>query len=114
VFKVPHVTYTGPFYERRRRDSNASWIRGKKGQVTQEWLNEWRHTLPETHFLIEGDEEVTVDGGNDGLPDNGWSRKDILEWLDEQNVDLPNGYITKTKALTLVDEHLNPTENGDE
>jgi len=111
---LPLVTYTGPFFERRRKDSHQSWIRGETIEVSQSWLAQWRHSLPLKHFNIEGDESVTVDGGNDGLPDNGWSRKDILEWLDEQNVDLPNGYITKTKALTLVDEHLNPTENGDE
>jgi len=107
---LPTVTYTGPFFERRRRDSPESWIREKPVLVSQKWLNEWRHSLPLKHFKIEGDEGVTVDGGNDGIPDSGWSRKDILAWLKEQNVDTPSGYMTKTKALELVEAHLNPSE----
>lgn len=107
---MPTVTFTGPFYERRRRDTAAPWLRGEVVEVTQEWLNEWRHTLPAKHFVIEGDEGVTIDGGNDGIPDNGWSRKDILKWLDDNGVDKGSGYLTKSAALALVDEHLNPTE----
>jgi hypothetical protein len=106
---MPKVTFTGPFYERRRRDSPTSWIRGQVNEVTQEWLNEWRHTLPEKHFKIEEDEGVTVDGDNDGIPDNGWSRKDILKWLTDNEVSKGSGYLTKTAALALVKEHLNTT-----
>ena len=104
---MPTVTYTGPFFERRRRDSPTSWIRGDSVDVTQEWLNEWRNTLPTKHFLIEGDEGVTVDGDNDGIPDNGWSRKDILKWLTDNGVSKGSGYLTKTAALALVKGHLN-------
>ena len=107
---MPTVTFTGPFYERRRRDTAAPWLRGEVVEVTQEWLNEWRHTLPAKHFVIEGDEGVTVDGGNDGIPDIGWSRKDILKWLTDNGVSKGSGYLTKSAALALVDEHLNPTE----
>lgn len=85
------------------------WIRGKVNQVTQEWVNEWRHTLPASHFLIEGEEESTTDAGDDGLPDTGWSRKDILAWLKAQGVPTGAGYLTKTAALKLVEGHLNPT-----
>lgn len=111
---MPTVTYTGPFYERRARHGAASWIRGKTVEVTQEWLNEWRHTLPAKHFNIEGDEGVTTDGGNDGIPDNGWTRKDILQWLDDNGVERGSGYLTKTAALTLVQAHLNPTDDTEE
>ena len=107
---MPTVTFIGPFYERRRRDTAAPWLRGEVVEVTQEWLNEWRHTLPAKHFVIEGDEGVTVDGGNDGIPDIGWSRKDILKWLTDNGVSKGSGYLTKSAALALVDEHLNPTE----
>ena len=107
---MPTVTYLGPYYERRARHGAGSWIRGETVQVSQKWLDEWRHTLPLSHFRLEGDEGVTVDGDNDGIPDSGWSRKDILNWLDEQNVDTPSGYMTKTKALELVEAHLNPSE----
>ena len=107
---MPTVTFIGPFYERRRRDTARSWLRGEVVEVTQEWLNEWRHTLPAKHFSIEGDEGVTVDGNNDGIPDAGWSRKDILKWLTDNGVSKGSGYLTKSAALTLVDEHLNTTE----
>tara|TARA_R100000654_G_scaffold1537_1_gene5588 strand:- start:18 stop:341 length:324 start_codon:yes stop_codon:yes gene_type:complete len=107
---MPSITYLGPFYERRQPHGHGSWLRGKEEQVTQEWLNEWRHRLPITHFRIEGDEGVTVDGGNDGIPDSGWSRKDILKWLTDNGVSRGSGYLTKSAALALVEGHLNPTE----
>jgi len=107
---MPTVTYTGPFFERRARHGAGSWIRGKGVEVTQDWLNEWRHTLPTKHFSIEGDEGVTVDGGDDGIPDSGWSRKDILKWLTANGISKGSGYLTKSAALALVEGHLNPTE----
>ena len=107
---MPTVTYTGPFYERRRRDTPTPWLRGEVVEVTQEWLNEWRHTLPAKHFSIEGDEGVSVDGGDDGIPDSGWARKDILKWLTANGVSKGSGYLTKSAALALVEGHLNPTE----
>jgi len=106
---LPTVTFLGPFYERPMRHGIGVWIRGKVNQVTQEWVNEWRHTLPASHFLIEGEEESTTDAGDDGLPDTGWSRKDILAWLKAQGVPTGAGYLTKTAALKLVEGHLNPT-----
>ncbi len=106
---MPTVTYTGPYFERRRRDSPTSWIRGDSVEVSQKWLDEWRHTLPAKHFKIEGEEGVTVDGGNDGIPDNGWSRKAILKWLTDNEVSKGSGYLTKTAALALVEGHLNTT-----
>lgn len=107
---MPTVTFLGPFYERRARHGAASWIRGREVEVTQDWLNEWRHTLPAKHFSIEGDEGATVDGGDDGIPDSGWSRKDILKWLTDNGVSKGSGYLTKTAALALVEGHLNQTE----
>lgn len=107
---MPVVTYLGPFFERRRRDGCASWVRGKPVTVTQDWLNEWRHSLPSKHFSIEGDAGVTIDGDNDGIPDAGWTRKDIITWLNENNVETGSGYLTKSAALALVEGHLNPTE----
>ena len=43
---------------------------------------------------------------NDGLPDSGWSRKNILDWLNNNEVSTGSGYLTKTAALKLVEEHL--------
>ena len=52
---MPTVTFLGPFYTRRGVDyEHAEWIRGQPVEVTQEWLNEWRHRLPESKFKIEG------------------------------------------------------------
>tara|TARA_R110002020_G_scaffold15678_1_gene56093 strand:+ start:14614 stop:14886 length:273 start_codon:yes stop_codon:yes gene_type:complete len=56
---------------------------------------------------VEGDEGVTVDGGNDGVPDNGWTKKDIGAWLKAQGVGV-GGYATKSKLLGLVEQTLNP------
>ena len=110
---MPVVTYLGPFYERRRRDGCASWIRGKVVTVNQAWLDEWRHTLPSSHFLIERDEGGdSLDEDDDGIPDPGWSRRDILRWLADNNVDIGSGYVTKTRALEFVEGHLNPTIEG--
>ena len=61
----------------------------------------------DVNFLIEGD-EVTTDAGNDGLPDTGWSRKDIIAWLRNKNISTGSGYLTKTAGLKLVEEYLNP------
>jgi hypothetical protein len=55
---------------------------------------------------VEGDEGVTVDDG-DGLPDNGWTKKDITAWLKAQGAEV-GGYATKSKLLGLVAQTLNP------
>jgi len=103
---LPTVTFLGPFFERRRRASHESWIRNTPVEVSQAWLDEWRHSLPFSQFLIEDDEGVTVDAGNDNIPDTGWSRKDILAWMNDNNLDMGNGYLTKTAALKLVEKSL--------
>ena len=90
------------------------WIRGKVNQVTQEWVNEWRHSLPASHFLIEGEEETTTDAGNDGLPDTGWSRKDIIAWMKNNNISTGNGYLTKIAALKLIEQSLSEVEDSTE
>ena len=59
--------------------------------------------------MAEGDEKtaITVDAKNDGIPDSGWSKKDISTWLTERDVSY-SGYTTKAKLLTLVEETLKP------
>ena len=109
---MPTITYLGPFYERRRADTIGPWLRGEEVSVSQEWLDEWRHTLPLAHFSIEGDEGGESLDDGDGIPDPGWSRRDILGWLADNNVDIGSGYVTKTRALELVEAHLNPIEEG--
>ena len=110
---MPTVTFLGPFYERRRADTIGPWLRGEVVDVSQEWLDEWRHTLPLSRFKIEGDEGgAFLDEGDDGIPDPAWSRKDIITWLTDNNVDIGNGYVTKSRALELVAAHLNPIIEG--
>lgn len=102
---MPTVTFLGPFFERRKRHSMGMWIRGETVEVQQDWLDEWRHSLPESHFKIS--EEITSeDAGNDGIPDIKWSRKDILSWMNDNDVSTGSGYLTKTAALKLVEESL--------
>ena len=87
--------------------SKELWIRGKRTEVSQDWLNKWRHTLDTRTFLIEGDEGETVDLKDDGIPDIAGARKDILKWLKDNGVKTGAGYLTKTAALALVESHLN-------
>ncbi len=109
---MPTITYLGPFYERRRADTIGPWLRGEEVNVSQEWLNEWRHTLPSSRFSIEDDEGGESLDDGDGIPDPGWSRRDILQWLSDNNIVIGSGYVTKTRALELVEAHLNPiTDN---
>jgi hypothetical protein len=103
---MPTVTFLGPFFERPMRHTMGMWTRGEVVEVSQHWLDEWRHTLPASHFLIEGE---SIDQGNDGLPDTEWSRKDIIAWLKDKNISTGSGYLTKTAGLKLVEEYLNPT-----
>ena len=92
---------------RRRTDLSGQWIRGEPVEVSQEWLNHQRNRLLSQYFRIEGDAGVTVDAGNDGIPDSGWTKKDISAWLKDKGVEF-SGYATKSKLLGLVEETLNP------
>ena len=76
-------------------------------EVSQDWIaeNEWR--FARTHWRIEGMEPKTVDKGNDGLPDSGWTKKDISTWLKEKGTTV-TGYATKAKLLDKVKATLNP------
>jgi predicted metal-dependent RNase len=92
---------------RRRTDLSGQWIRGEPVEVSQEWLNHQRNRLLSQYFRIEGDAGVTVDAGNDGIPDSGWTKKDISAWLKAKGVEF-SGYATKSQLLGLVEETLNP------
>jgi hypothetical protein len=104
---LPTVTFLGPMMYRRRTDLSGQWIRGEPVEVSQEWLNHQRNRLLSQYFRIEGDAGVTVDAGNDGIPDSGWTKKDISAWLKAKGVEF-SGYATKSKLLGLVEETLNP------
>tara|TARA_R100000030_G_scaffold14561_4_gene9594 strand:+ start:1302 stop:1664 length:363 start_codon:yes stop_codon:yes gene_type:complete len=91
--------------------SKRLWPKKVPVEVTQEWLNTYRQkicTRPWV-YIVEGDAEaeVTVDEGADGIPDEGWTKKDISAWLTEKGAEF-SGYTTKAKLLALVGQTLNP------
>ena len=76
-------------------------------EVTQGWLDQWRHSL-KGDFTITDDESPHLDGGNDGIPDSGWRKAEIMSWLDENRITIGGGYRTKSYLLSLVEEALSP------
>ena len=92
---------------RRRMDMSGEWIRGEAVEVKQSWVDKYRHILTPDTFRVEGDTGVTVDEGDDGIPDAGWTKKDISAWLKAKGAEF-GGYATKAKLLGLVEETLNP------
>ena len=103
---MPTVTYRGKSYSVRCIDpSHPEFIRGESREVTTAGLDQWGHRLGD-NFTIEGYEK-TFDKENDGIPDEGWSRKDILAWLAKYDIK-PNGYATKSKLLELVATVMSP------
>lgn len=106
---MPKITYIGSNPYLKLRD-DTEMHRGEVREVSQEWLDKYRHWTRQKgpkNLLIEGDEGVTVDEGNDGLPDEGWTKKDITGWLKEKGVSI-KGYATKAKLLDKVKTTLNP------
>lgn len=111
---MPTVKYNGP--EPTRRVGWGMLIRGQEQKVSQADLDSFRTQL--LNCDIKGDankpaapEEVfeNVDEGDDGIPDNGWTRANIVGWLKEAGVQTRAG-LTKAQLLARVDSHLNPTE----
>ena len=114
---MPTVTYIGNTVYRKMPDgSKSTWPKKVPVEVTQEWLDTYRQkicTRPWV-YIVEGDanaevtvDEVTVDEGADGIPDEGWTKKDISAWLTEKGAEF-SGYTTKAKLLALVGQTLNP------
>ena len=107
---MPTVTYIGSrVYRKKPEGTGELWPRGEPVEVSQAYLDEHRVAIctNPTAFLVEGDEGVTVDEGSDGLPDAGWTKKDITAWLVERGQTV-GGYATKSKLLSTVEEVLNP------
>ena len=109
---MPTVTYIGTTVYRKMPDgSKRLWPKKVPVEVTKKWLNKYRQkicTRPWV-YIVEGDAEaeVTVDEGADGIPDEGWTKKDISAWLTEKGAEF-SGYTTKAKLLALVGQTLNP------
>jgi hypothetical protein len=104
---LPKIVFLGPDTYRRIPGQKEMAGRLQPVEVSQEWIaeNEWR--FARTHWRIEGMEPKTVDEGNDGLPDAGWTKKDITGWLKDKGVSI-TGYATKAKLLDKVKTALNP------
>ena len=57
--------------------------------MSAEYLDAHRSAIDGPDFRIEGYtfEAPTVDAGNDGIPDMGWTKGDIIAWMEEKSVD---------------------------
>ena len=105
---MPTVTYTGPLYTKTCRVPGLpDWQRGRPVEMSQELLNDWRHTIKGS-FMIDGDEGVHADLGGDGIPDSAWTKAKITEWLTGQGVHVGGGFKTKMTLLDMVEGVLNP------
>lgn len=113
VITLPTVTYNGPLPTLR-----VGWgmlIRGQPQDVSQETLDIFHTQL--NGLTVSGNDNApepeTVDLGNDGLPDSGWRRVDIIDWLKVNKVHTRAG-LTKAQLLERADEFLNPVEVTEE
>lgn len=105
---MPTITPLGPFHEKKVPGMKRKVVpRHKPFEVTQEYLDTHRHLLQTRWWSVEGDAGVTVDEGQDGIPDQGWNKKDIQAWMREQGLEV-SGYATKSKLLEAVAAFLNP------
>jgi len=114
VVLLPTITYRGPRRTGANLGSLGWWIWGQPREVSAEWLESYRSSFEDNKdFLIEGFtyEAATVDTGNDGIPDMGWTKGDILAWMEEKGIE-SSSLSTKKKLLAAVDAHLNPTEDS--
>lgn len=107
---MPTVTYCGRSWSTRNIDpTHRDFIRHETREVTSAWLDRFGSRLGDD-FVIEGwsaEEAVTEDRGGDGIPDEGWTRKDIQKWLEGYDV-APKGYATKSTLLEIVATVMSP------
>ena len=104
---MPKITYNGSSCYHMLKDGTEIY-RGDSREVSQAYIDKYRSALVRLKGLvIEGDAGETVDFGNDGIPDSGWTKKDITAWLKEKGTVF-SGYSTKAKLLDLVESTLNP------
>jgi len=105
---LPTITSLGPYHTRTVPGMRRTYAeRNVPMEVSQEWLDAYRNRLSPKWWKVEGDAGITVDAGNDGLPDSGWTKKDITGWLKDKGVSI-TGYATKAKLLDKVKTTLNP------
>ncbi len=105
---MPTITSLGPYHTRTVPGMRRTYAeRNVPMEVSQEWLDAYRNRLSPKWWKVEGDAGITVDAGNDGIPDSGWTKKDITVWLEGRG-ETVGGYATKSKLLGMVDLILNP------
>ena len=92
---MPIVTFIGPMAFRRRADMSGQWLRNEPVEVSQKWLDQERRRLSPNYFRIEGDAGITVDEGDDGIPDEGWTKKDISAWLKGKGLTWQEMFLTR-------------------
>ena len=117
---MPTVRYIGP----KKAGLNAGplgWFDYKvPREVSQEWMERFHSRLNSSLYEVTGYSpskpspspevvEQTVDEGNDGIPDNGWLKNDIVEWLESQGATIRAGS-TKRALLKQVEELNNEEE----
>jgi hypothetical protein len=100
---MPTVVYDGPLPT--RRVGFGMLVRGQPQEVSQSLLDTYRTQLLNCRILDEDEDE---DDGDGGIPDNGWTRVNIIDWLKGNDVRTRAG-LTKAQLLSRVDEYLNPT-----
>ena len=105
---MPTVTFLGPHYRRNSPDNGAEFVRMVSQEKSQAWVDQYRRQLPAAVWRVEGDEAPTTDAGGDGLPDDGWRRADIVDWIRTNGGTVGRVYQTKTQLLAQVDTILNP------
>lgn len=97
---MPKVTLVGGPHRSVFVESLGITVRrGHPVEVSQEWIDEYAGRY--STFVVG-----SVDDG-DGLPDSGWTKKDITAWLAERG-SAPTKYATKGALLGLVGKVLNP------
>jgi hypothetical protein len=103
---MPKVTLVGGTQRSVFVESLGKEVRkGHSVEVSQEWIDEYAARY--TTFVVG-----SLDDG-DGLPDSGWSKKDITAWLAERG-SAPVKYATKGALLGLVKGVLNPPAPAEE
>ena len=100
---MPTIQYRGRWP--RMRTSYGDFIRGQPVEVSQSFLDENRIQFDKNIYDIEGDVvqgvSASVDLGNDGIPDEGWTRKEIIAYCEENHIPVRAG-LSKAKLIERI------------
>jgi len=89
------------------------WIWGQPREVTASWLDDNRASVDGPEFLIDGYSftDETTDSTDDSRPDMGWTKGDIISWMEEKSIQY-SSLNTKANLLAKIEAHLNPSEDS--